>query len=53
LLEKVIIASIGPVTSNTLREYGISPQIEASEYTIEGLISALKNYFGDQSRQLD
>ncbi len=53
LLEKVITASIGPVTSNTLREYGISPQIEASEYTIEGLISALKNYFGDQSRQLD
>jgi uroporphyrinogen-III synthase len=34
-------ASIGPVTSSTLRELGLPVDIEASEYTIAGLIAAL------------
>jgi uroporphyrinogen-III synthase len=34
-------ASIGPVTSATLRELGLSVGIEAKEYTIPGLIKAM------------
>jgi len=45
LLENVYLASIGPVTSKTLREHGFNPHIEAKEYTIEGLVSAIKEYF--------
>jgi uroporphyrinogen III methyltransferase/synthase len=35
------VASIGPITSETLREYGIEPAIEAKEFTIEGLVDAI------------
>jgi uroporphyrinogen-III synthase len=34
-------ASIGPVTSATLREFGLPVDIEAREYTIPGLVSAI------------
>jgi uroporphyrinogen-III synthase len=34
-------ASIGPVTTATLRELGFNPDIEASEFTIPGLVKAL------------
>lgn len=34
-------ASIGPVTSSTLRELGLPVHIEATEYTIPGLIRAI------------
>jgi uroporphyrinogen-III synthase len=34
-------ASIGPITSSTLREFGLPVHIEAKEYTIPGLISAI------------
>jgi uroporphyrinogen III methyltransferase/synthase len=40
-LEGTRCASIGPVTSATLREYGLNPAVEAAQYTIEGLIAAL------------
>lgn len=40
-LEGIQLASIGPVTSTTLREFGLSPDIEAREYTIPGLIRAI------------
>jgi uroporphyrinogen-III synthase len=36
-------ASIGPVTSSTLRELGLPVHIEAAEYTIPGLIRAIVN----------
>lgn len=45
LLKNVLFASIGPITSATLREFGFEPHIEAKEYTIEGLIEAIKDYF--------
>jgi uroporphyrinogen-III synthase len=35
-------ASIGPVTSATLREFGLPVDIEAKEYTIPGLINAVE-----------
>ncbi len=35
------LASIGPATSETLREFGFEPTIEADPHTVEGLIDAL------------
>jgi uroporphyrinogen III methyltransferase/synthase len=35
------IVSIGPVTSQTLREHGLEPHIEADPYDVEGMIAAL------------
>jgi uroporphyrinogen-III synthase len=34
-------ASIGPVTSATLRELGLPVDVEAKKYTIPGLIAAI------------
>jgi uroporphyrinogen-III synthase len=42
LLRGVDLASIGPVTSSTLREFGLRVDIEAKEYTIPGLIEAIE-----------
>ena len=39
----VKFASIGPVTSSTLRELALPVDIEAREYTIPGLIEAIAN----------
>jgi len=41
VLEGVKLASIGPVTSATLREFGLPVHVEAEEYTIPGLIQAI------------
>jgi uroporphyrinogen-III synthase len=38
---RVRLASIGPVTSSTLRELGLPVDVEAAEYTIPGLIKAI------------
>ena len=40
-LDGVSLASIGPVTSETLREFGLGVDIEAREYTIPGLVEAI------------
>jgi uroporphyrinogen-III synthase len=40
-LSGIQFASIGPVTSSTLREFGLPVDIEAEEYTIPGLIEAI------------
>lgn len=34
-------ASIGPVTSATLREHGIEPTVEARPFTVDGLVDAI------------
>lgn len=47
LPEGVVLASIGPVTSATLREYGYSPTIEASAAQVEVLASELAHFFRD------
>jgi uroporphyrinogen-III synthase len=43
-LREVLLASIGPVTSATLSKAGFKPQIEAREYTMEGLVQAVLNF---------
>jgi uroporphyrinogen-III synthase len=40
-LDEILTASIGPVTSSTLRELGLGVDIEAKEYTIPGLVDAI------------
>jgi uroporphyrinogen III methyltransferase / synthase len=35
------IVSIGPITSETLREHGLEPHVEADPYDVEGMIAAL------------
>ncbi len=40
-LRGVVLASIGPVTSATLRDLGLAVSVEAREYTIAGLVKAL------------
>jgi len=40
-LREIWLASIGPVTSDTLRQAGFKPNIEALEYTMEGLALAI------------
>jgi uroporphyrinogen-III synthase len=41
LLAGVKLASIGPVTSSTLRDLGLTVAVEAKKYTIPGLIQAI------------
>ena len=40
---RVRLASIGPVTSSTLRELGLRVDVEAAEYTIPGLVKAISS----------
>jgi uroporphyrinogen III methyltransferase / synthase len=35
------IVSIGPITSATLREHGLEPDVEAADHDIDGLVAAL------------
>ncbi|HUK88351.1 MAG TPA: uroporphyrinogen-III synthase [Terriglobales bacterium] len=41
LLDGIAAASIGPVTSATLRDLGLPPGIQARSYTIPGLVAAI------------
>lgn len=41
LLQGIKLASIGPVTTKTLAEFGLTPDIEAKDYTIAGLYDAI------------
>jgi uroporphyrinogen-III synthase len=43
-LREIWLASIGPVTSDTLRQAGFRPNIEAIEYTMEGLALAIAKH---------
>ena len=45
-LENVKLASIGPITSETLRELGLSPTIEARTFNIDGLVEAIVRAHG-------
>jgi uroporphyrinogen III methyltransferase/synthase len=44
-LKGVCLAVIGPVTGQTLKEYGFEPTIVAEEHTMAGLVKALESYF--------
>ncbi len=42
---KYKVASIGPVTGKTAEETGIIPDINADEYTIDGLVEAILKFY--------
>jgi uroporphyrinogen III methyltransferase/synthase len=42
LLGTAQIAAIGPITAETVRQFGLTPQIVAEEHTIPGLVTALE-----------
>jgi uroporphyrinogen III methyltransferase/synthase len=44
-LENVVIASIGPVTSETARKQGLRVDVTAEQYTVDGLLDALELYY--------
>ncbi len=44
-LQGVTIASIGPVTSDTARRLGLTVDVEAEQYTIDGLVAGIVDYF--------
>lgn len=45
IISHTAIAVIGPITAQTARELGLTIAIEATEYTILGLITAILAYF--------
>lgn len=45
LPKNCVIASIGPVTTATLREYGLQPHIVSETHNIPGLVEAIVDYF--------
>ncbi len=45
-LRRTRLASISPITTQTLKECGFTPQVEATQYTLDGLIAAIS---GDPS----
>ena len=45
LLRGVAIASIGPITSATIRDMGLEVTMEAENSTMAGLVSAIEGYF--------
>jgi uroporphyrinogen III methyltransferase/synthase len=45
LAARATVASIGPITTATLKEYGITPQIEPAAFTIPALAAAIVEYF--------
>ncbi len=46
--DKTKIASIGPQTSQAIKNHGKMPDIEATEYTTEGLAEAIQAYYDKQ-----
>jgi len=51
-IQGVSLASIGPVTSSTLRELGLRVDVEAAEFTIPGLVEAIQHANGRAASRL-
>lgn len=45
LMKQVKVACIGPITAETCLKQGIQPAIIARQYTIQGLVSAILDYY--------
>ncbi|HZJ15672.1 MAG TPA: uroporphyrinogen-III C-methyltransferase [Chthoniobacteraceae bacterium] len=43
---QLVTASIGPITSQTMREHGLKVDIEAKQHDIPGLLAAIRAYYG-------
>jgi uroporphyrinogen III methyltransferase/synthase len=51
LIGNALVASIGPITADTLRSYGVEPQIVAPEHTIPGLVNAIEHHLSGEQNQ--
>jgi uroporphyrinogen III methyltransferase/synthase len=45
LAKKALVGAIGPITFATLKEYGITPQIQPADYTIPALAAAVVGFY--------
>lgn len=45
------VASIGPITADTIREHGLSVDIEAEEHTIPGVVDEIEKFVLTQRRK--
>ena len=45
LPSRIVLASIGPITSQAMRDLALQPTIEATEPSIQALVSALSNHW--------
>ena len=45
ILQKVKTAAIGTITAQTLKNFGVTADIIAKEFTIAGLVDAIKNFY--------
>jgi len=45
-LRDVRLASIGPITTQTLKDLGLEPSVQAEQFNIDGLMDALRNGWG-------
>ncbi len=52
LAAKATVAAIGPITAATLKEYGLTPQIEPSDYTIPALAQAIIEHYSKLDPQV-
>lgn len=43
------VASIGPITSKTARDHGLKIDIEARRHDIDGLVEAIRRFFGGKN----
>jgi uroporphyrinogen III methyltransferase/synthase len=44
------VASIGPITSRTVRESGLKVDVEARRHDIDGLVQAIQEFFGNSQK---
>lgn len=51
LMQNVTVASIGPITTQTARDLGLTVAIEAESYTIAGLVRAILNHHAQLPEQ--
>ena len=45
--KNVVMASIGPVTSDTAQKKGLNISVEAESFTIPGLVEAICDYYDE------
>lgn len=45
VLKKISSAAIGPITAQTLEDFGVTPAVVAEEFTIDGLVEAIKKFY--------
>jgi uroporphyrinogen III methyltransferase / synthase len=46
LMSRTVVACIGPITAATAREFGLTVGLEAQEFTADGLVQSMQEYFG-------